>query len=82
MGIKVQVEGLTFPEIRDLEKPNIQESSSSFSSLRMDPVGVAHELETEWELVSPVLTALSKSNLGMIVFHFCKETETERPANR
>lgn len=74
MGIKAQVEGLTFPEILDLEKPNIQESSSSFSSLRTDPMGVAHELETEWELLSPVLRALSKSNLGMIVFHFCKET--------
>lgn len=42
--IKVQAEGLTCPEILDLEKPNIQQGSVSL--LRMDPIGMAHELET------------------------------------
>lgn len=46
LGIEVQTEGLSCLEIPDLE--NMQQRVRSFSLLSMDPVGVSHELETEW----------------------------------
>lgn len=45
-GIEVQTEGLTWPEIPDLENPNMQQGTGSFHLLGMDPVRVSQELET------------------------------------
>lgn len=65
------------PRFRETQHPAEQQLAGL---AEMGSLGVARGLQAERWLAGPVPTTLSESNSGMIVFHFYKEMETERPA--